>query len=41
MAFYYDQPSRTFSEYLLIPNLTTKACIPDNVQLSTPVTRFR
>ncbi|MFM9330521.1 IMP dehydrogenase [Paenibacillus mesotrionivorans] len=41
MAFYYDQPSRTFSEYLLIPNLTTKACIPDNVQLRTPITRFR
>lgn len=40
MAFYYTEPSRTFSEYLLIPNLTTKDCIPDNVSLRTPITRY-
>ena len=41
MAIYYNEPSRTFSEYLLIPNLTTKECIPDNVSLRTPITKFK
>lgn len=41
MAFYYEQPSRTFSDYLLIPNLTTKSCIPENVMLRTPIARFK
>lgn len=41
MAYYYEQPSRTFSEFLLVPSLTTKDCIPGNVDLSTPVTKFR
>lgn len=40
MAIFYNEPSRTFSEYLLIPNLTTKECIPDNVSLRTPITKF-
>lgn len=41
MAYFYNEPSRTFSEYLLIPNLTTKACMPDNVQLKAPVFRHK
>ncbi|HYH02180.1 MAG TPA: IMP dehydrogenase [Bacillota bacterium] len=41
MAIYYNEPSRTFSEYLLIPNLTTKECIPDNVSLRTPIAKFK
>jgi IMP dehydrogenase len=41
MAIYYKEPSRTFSEYLLIPNLTTKDCQPCNVDLSTPIVKFR
>ncbi len=41
MAIYYNEPSRTFSEYLLIPNLTTKDCIPENVSLRTPITKFK
>ena len=41
VAFYYPEPSRTFSEYLLIPNLTRTANIPANVDLSTPVVKFR
>lgn len=40
MATYYLEPSRTFSEFLLIPNLTTKACTPANVQLKTPLVKF-
>jgi len=34
------EPSRTFSEFLLVPNLTTKACTPGNVSLKTPITKF-
>ncbi len=40
MAFVYDEPSRTFGEYLLIPNLTTKQCFPSNVDLTAPLVRF-
>src|SRR5690554_1302862 len=41
MAKIFEQESRTFSEYLLIPNLTSKECTPDNVDLKTPVVKFR
>ncbi|MDD6022036.1 MAG: IMP dehydrogenase [Oscillospiraceae bacterium] len=41
MAFYYDEPSRTFSEYLLIPGYTAPDCIPDNVSLKTPLVKFK
>lgn len=40
MATYYTEPSRTFSEFLLIPNLTTKDCIPANIGLKTPLVKF-
>jgi IMP dehydrogenase len=40
MAAVYPEPSRTFGEYLLIPNLTTKACIPSNVDLAVPLVRY-
>lgn len=40
MAIYFDDVSRTFSEYLLIPNLTTKQCMPDNVSLQTPLIKY-
>lgn len=41
MAFFYNEPSRTFSEYLLIPNLSTKACMPNNVSLNTPIVKHK
>jgi IMP dehydrogenase len=41
VPFIYEQLSRTFAEFLLIPNLTTKVCVPENVSLATPVVRFR
>ncbi|NLG14133.1 MAG: IMP dehydrogenase [Lentisphaerae bacterium] len=41
MAFYYDEPSHTFSEYLLIPGYTGPDCIPANVSLNTPVVKFK
>ena len=40
MARYLKDISRTFSEYLLIPGLTTKESIPDNVVLRTPLVKF-
>lgn len=41
MAFYYEEPSRTFSEYLLIPGYTGPDCVPANVSLCTPITRYK
>ncbi len=41
MADIINDISRTFSEYLLIPGLTTKDCFPDNVSLKTPLVKFR
>ena len=41
MAFYYSEPSRTFSEYLLIPGYTSEDCVPDKVSLRTPLVKFR
>ena len=41
MAYYYKEPSRTFSEYLLVPGYTSEQCVPDNVSLRTPLVRFR
>ena len=41
MAFYYSEPSRTFSEYLLIPGYTSEDCIPDKVSLRTPLVKYR
>jgi len=41
MAYIYEEVSRTFSEYLLIPNLTTEKCTPDNIDLSTPLVKFK
>jgi len=41
MAYYYPEPSRTFSEYLLVPGYTSPDCIPANVNLRTPLTKLR
>lgn len=41
MAIYLNDVSRTFGEYLLIPGLTTKECIPSNVSLRTPLVKHR
>ena len=41
MAYYFSEPSHTFSEYLLIPGYTDENCIPSNVSLRTPLVRFR
>ncbi len=41
MAIYCQEPSRTFSEYLLIPGYTSRECIPVNVSLKTPLVKYR
>ena len=41
MAYYYPEPSHTFSEYLLIPGYTSEECIPDNVSLRTPLVKYK
>ena len=41
MAYYYEEPCHTFSEYLLIPGYTGPDCIPQNVSLRTALTRYR
>jgi IMP dehydrogenase len=41
MAIYCNEPSRTFSEYLLIPGYTSRDCIPDNVCLKTPLVKYK
>lgn len=41
MAYYYPEPSHTFSEYLLIPGYTSEECIPDGVSLRTPLVKYR
>ena len=41
MAIYFNEPSRTFSEYLLIPGYTSEDCVPDKVTLRTPLVKFK
>ncbi len=41
MAIFLNEPSHTFSEYLLIPGYTDESCIPDNVSLKTPLVKFK
>ena len=41
MAFYYDEPSRTFNEYLLVPGHTPSTCVPTAVSLKTPLVKYR
>ena len=41
MAYFFKEPSRTFSEYLLVPGYSSSQCIPANVSLKTPVVKFK
>ena len=41
MAYVYDDTSRTFGEFQLLPNLTEKRHIPENVNLAAPLVKFR
>ena len=41
MATFFNEPSRTFSEFLLVPGYTDERCIPANVSLKTPLVKYR
>lgn len=41
MAHYFDEPSRTFNEYLLVPGYSSKECRVENVSLKTPIVKFK
>ena len=41
MAYYFSEPSHTFSEYLLVPGYSSSQCQPQNVSLKTPLVRFK
>ena len=41
MAYFFSEPSRTFSEYLLVPGYSSAECVPANVSLKTPVVKFK
>jgi len=41
MAYFYKEPSRTFSEYLIVPGYSSSECTPDKVSLETPLTKFK
>ena len=40
MAYFFDEPSHTFDEYLLVPGFTSENCIPANVSLKTDIVRY-
>ncbi len=41
MATYINEPSHTFNEYLLIPGYSSSECIPGNVDLKTPLVKYK
>ena len=41
MAFIYEEAAHTFSEYLLIPGYSGAECVPANVNLQTPLVKFK
>ena len=41
MAYFYEEPSRTFGEYLLVPGYSSAECMPANVSLRTPIVKFK
>ena len=41
MAYYFENLSHTFNEYLLVPGYSSKDCIPSNVSLKTPLVKHK
>jgi len=41
VAYYFDEPSHTFNEYLLVPGHTPADCVPAAVSLKTPLVKCR
>ncbi len=41
MAYYFEEMSHTFNEYLLVPGYSSSECVPANVSLKTPLVKFK
>ncbi len=41
MAYYFEEPSRTFGEYLLVPGYSSSECVPAAVSLETPLVKYK
>lgn len=41
MAYFFDEPSHTFNEYLLVPGYSSTDCQPTNVDLKTPLVKYK
>ncbi len=41
MAYFFEEVSHTFNEYLLVPGYSSSSCIPANVSLKTPLVKFK
>ena len=41
MAYYFEEPSHTFGEYLFVPGYTSADCRPENTSLVTPLVKFK
>ena len=41
MAYFYEEPSRTFGEYLLVPGYSSAENVPTAVSLRTPLVKYR
>ncbi|MEG1527485.1 MAG: IMP dehydrogenase [Erysipelotrichaceae bacterium] len=41
MAYIFDEPSHTFSEYLLVPGYSGSEHMPANVSLKTPLVKYK
>ena len=41
MAYFFDEPSHTFNEYLLVPGYSSTECQAKNVDLKTPLVKFK
>ena len=41
MAYFFKDESHTFSEYLLVPGYSDENCIPSNVNLKTPLVKYK
>lgn len=41
MAYFFDEPSHTFNEYLLVPGYSSSECQTKNVSLKTPLVKYK
>lgn len=41
MAYFFNETSHTFNEYLLVPGYSSAECVPANVSLKTPLVKFK